>query len=92
MLIIQYVAKCVFVVYVSGGQLLVRHNLASTVEEGAVIVGKKLDDGSALHKFKQMIVAQGVDREDAENLCNDNGEVLPNASYVTIIQAKESGK
>ena len=70
--------------------------MASSVEEGAAMVGSKLDDGSALDVFRRMCIAQGVDKQDADNLCHQTttgwNNVLPKAQHCTPICAQESGE
>ena len=85
----------VIVVLSSGGQLLVTHHMALTVEEGAAMIASKLDDGSALDTFRRMAIAQGVDKQEADSLCERDAKggngVLPSAQYVTPVVATQTG-
>lgn len=68
--------------------------LVSSVEEGERVVQGKLRDGSALSKFEEMIIAQGVKPEVAAMLCEKDGDVhrvLMPARNVTEIRSSETG-
>ncbi|GAB1598623.1 thymidine phosphorylase-like [Argonauta hians] len=52
-----------------GGQLLLMMNQVSCLKEGVKTIQNCIADGSALKKFQQMMVAQGVQEGIAEALC-----------------------
>lgn len=49
-----------------------------------------LRNEKAAKKFKEMIIAQGVEREKANNLCENPANVLPIAN-ITSIRSEKSG-
>lgn len=59
---------------------------ADTLAEARQKLQQTIDDGSALNKFKQMIIEQGGDA----NVINDYS-VMPQAKYRIPIQATQSG-
>ncbi|XP_064624425.1 thymidine phosphorylase-like [Lineus longissimus] len=81
-------------VVAEGAILLHSSGLVSSVEEGERVVQGKLRDGSALSKFEEMIIAQGVKPEVAAMLCEKDGDVhrvLMPARNVTEIRSSETG-
>jgi len=78
----------------SGGQLLQKVKIAATQEEAVTMIAKTLEDGSALLKFRDMCVAQGVDAGVADRLCAPDAdvfEVLPRSKHSFEIKSPESG-
>uniref|UniRef100_T1IT47 Pyrimidine nucleoside phosphorylase C-terminal domain-containing protein n=1 Tax=Strigamia maritima TaxID=126957 RepID=T1IT47_STRMM len=76
-----------------GGELLYLLS-ATTRKEGADIINKIMREGTALQKFKDMIVAQGVRSDIANRLCDprtDVWSVLPRAPHVTALSSQASG-
>lgn len=69
-----------------GSQILVSTGNAKDAEEGRAKMLVALEDGSALEKFKEMIVAQGGTADVV-----DNYNILPTARYSMDIKATESG-
>lgn len=79
-------------VCVQGGLLLLSSGLAKTKEEGNSKMAEVLDNGSALNKFKQMLINQGVERELAERLVAPNNEnVLKPAKFKTKLVSERAG-
>jgi len=78
-----------------GAQLLLSVGMVSTESEGVAMIEETLSNGEALDKFKQMIIAQGVEAETAELLCLQSGEhdweILKPAQYHTDIPAPSNG-
>lgn len=76
-----------------GGHLLELSGLAKSFEEGQQKIHKSISDGSALQKFKQMIIYHGVKPETAEDLCKDPLSALPRvpSSQITPLKADKSG-
>jgi thymidine phosphorylase len=63
-------------VHVLGGQLLVLTNRVATIEQGREMVRETFQNGSALNKFYDMIVGQGVTETIAKQLIsNDDAAV-----------------
>jgi len=77
-----------------GGQLLHKLKVAATQEEAVTMIAKTLEDGSALLKFRDMCVAQGVDTGVADRLCASDAdvfEVLPRSKQSFEIKSTKSG-
>jgi thymidine phosphorylase len=64
-----------------------------TFDEGVDVVVRKLEDGSALEKFKEMIAAQGVDENTAAKVANYDtiSTVLPKAKFQTDLKSESTG-
>ena len=61
-------------------------------QSGASAICRALLDGTALSKFRQMIVKQGVEQVNADDLCGGKEEsVLPRAKYQTTLYAEKAG-
>lgn len=69
-----------------GSQMAVMGGKASDLNEGRKMLLRTIADGSALAKFKQMIIAQGGD----PNVVDDY-TVMPQAKYKIAYQANRSG-
>lgn len=69
-----------------GSQMAVMGGKASDLNEGREMLLRTIADGSALAKFKQMIIAQGGD----PNVVDDY-TVMPQAKYKIAYQANRSG-
>lgn len=54
--------------------MLLLTNKVSTIEEGREMIRQSFRDGSALKKFHQMIIAQGVSQAIADQLISDEDE------------------
>ena len=75
-----------------GGRLVALTGQGSA-EDGARTVAKTLTDGSALAKFRQMLVCQGVSERDAEELCHgDTWSVLSRATAVEDVHTADAGR
>lgn len=64
-----------------------------SVEEGRNRIAESLNNGTALEKFKRMLIEQKVDENVADALCygNDTAAVLPMAKYEIEIDSPTSG-
>lgn len=64
----------------------------TTLDEGKAEIMKVLQSGEALQKFCDMLVAQGVAKIDAEELCFnlDNNNVLKKAPFQTEIKVQSA--
>lgn len=81
-------------VFKTGGELLRLVGRSEERKKGAEIIAKTLKDGSAMEKFKEMICAQGVSKEDADLMCDksqDPFKVLPSSKNIVKIHSKQSG-
>lgn len=77
-----------------GGYLLKRVKKVKSIEEGQAVIMEKLRNGEAREKFRQMIIAQGVNEALANELCinrNYNLVFASRAKYLSTIRAKETG-
>lgn len=69
-----------------GAILLLKSKLVKTKDEALKLMQTKIDDGSALNKFKELIKLQNGDVS-----CIDNYDKFPKANIIESIYAKESG-
>ena len=83
----------------AGGHLLALNDPTGfTQERGVGVIRAALDDGSALDKYRRMIIAQGVKPELAENICKEMQNVddvwnhLPKANHETNLNVSIDGK
>lgn len=67
-------------------------NQVPSKEEGIQRIVGVINDGSALTKFREMIVAQGVRDEVAAQLCDDPWSVLPRAPNTIELRCPKAGK
>jgi thymidine phosphorylase len=74
-----------------GGQLLLANGNAATIEEAREKILSTFKDGSALEKFRQMMVAQGATEQVAQAVCDDPWAALPIGVTKTTIKAPSSG-
>ncbi|ELU15865.1 hypothetical protein CAPTEDRAFT_201070 [Capitella teleta] len=81
------------VVCTLGSYLLLVMDRVVSFEEGQEVIKATLTDGSAMEKFRQMIVAQGVKDEVASRVANIStvSEVLPAALHVTELKSRATG-
>lgn len=65
----------------------------NSVEEGRKRMAESLNNGTALEKFKQMLIKQNVDERIADELCYGNTTaVLPMAKHKIEIKSITSGR
>lgn len=77
-----------------GGHLLYALNKVESEEAGKKLIADSLENGKALQKFCDMIIAQGVKPEVAQKLCAagaDPFSILPLASKKLELVAEKSG-
>ncbi|KAL4232921.1 hypothetical protein ACF0H5_007608 [Mactra antiquata] len=77
-----------------GEQLLFHAGKAQTLDDANKMLKATLNEGKAIAKFCEMMKAQGVDPNVAEELCEkgkDVYEILPKAKHCTEIKAKQTG-
>lgn len=80
-----------------GGQLLFDSKQTKTADDGARLIKTKLNDGSALEKFRSMLKSQGVASDLADDLCREGTDarhvlsLLPKARHTTPVRAPKSG-
>lgn len=67
-------------------------NKANTVEEGRKRIAQSLNNGTALEKFKQMLIKQNIDERIADELCyGHTTSILPMAKHEIEIKSQSSG-
>lgn len=75
-----------------GGHLLEMTHKVNSVEEGCKRMAESLNNGTALEKFKQMLIKQNVAERIAHELCyGDTTAVLPMAKLKVEIKSTTSG-
>lgn len=63
-----------------------------SVNEGRKCIVETLNNGTALEKFKKMLIRQRVSEEVAQQLCfGDSATVLPMAKHTVEIKSPVSG-
>lgn len=81
-----------FFFYSVGGHLLEMTQKVNSVDEGRLRIIESLKNGSALEKFKQMLIEQKVDEKIANELCYGNTTaVLPMAKHKIEIKSLTTG-
>jgi thymidine phosphorylase len=78
-------------VVLQGSALLLMSNIVENLNAGEAMIERVLNDGSALKKFSEMCIHQGVDAEIASRLCQDPLSVLPLSNNKIEIIAQHSG-
>jgi len=78
-------------VVLQGAALLVLSGVASDEFAGQTMMNNVLDNGTALAKFKQMCLAQGVSQPDAELLITEPKKLLGKSKQITSIAATGQG-
>lgn len=69
-----------------GSQMVLLAKKATTEEEARQMLMKTIEDGSAIYKFKEFILAQGGNGEQV-----DDPELLPKAKYIIEVKSKIPG-
>ena len=72
-------------------ELLVMTKLADTYESAREMIFGVISDGSALKKFQQMCIHQGVNPQIAQQLIEQPTSILPQSAMITEITALGSG-
>jgi len=75
------------VTYALGAEMLLLAKVAATATEARAKLAATIADGSALEKFRAIIVAQGGDAR----VCDDPTAVLPRARFTSEVRAARSG-
>jgi thymidine phosphorylase len=70
-----------------GGEMLRLSGVVPSLEQGEARIAAALDDGSALARFRQLVVAHGGD----PRVCDDPEAVLPRAPVIVPLAAWTSG-
>ena len=78
-------------VILQGSTLLLQSRIVSNQKSAEQMILKVLNDGSALEKFEQMCIAQGVDDDVAEQLIINPLKVLNKSDNIAQITALKSG-
>ncbi len=82
---------CIELIICQGVELLLSSGIETSENKAKNKIETHLKNGSALKKFKEMIIAQGVEETFAENICN-NPEILINScKYKSQLFADKSG-
>jgi len=78
-------------VILQGSALLLMSGVVENIPEGEALIEQVLDNGSALTKFNEMCLQQGVSDEIAHQLCKDPLSVLPLSGQKIDIISQHSG-
>ena len=76
-----------------GGYLLFKTKHVHSIDEGAILVLEKLKNKEALEIFKQMVIAQGVAEDTANELCSRNYSAVfvKKSRFETLIKTIKAG-
>ncbi|CAF0957081.1 unnamed protein product [Adineta ricciae] len=69
-----------------GGRLLVLVNKAETIEQGRELIRETFKNGTALKKFHEMIIGQGVSKTIADQLVGDDETVVSSVLKLAHVQ------
>ena len=69
-----------------GSMMVLLAKKASKVEEARKLLLSTIEDGSAINKLKQFVIAQGGDGREV-----DNPELLPRANYIVEVKSDRAG-
>lgn len=89
----DYIIIVIIALNLIGGHLLEMTHKVSSVNEGRKRMAESLNNGTALEKFKQMLIESRVNERLADELCYGNiTSVLPMAKYEIEIKSLASGR
>jgi len=72
-------------------ELMVRTGIANSHDQAEDLITEVITNGSALEKFRQMCIQQGVDEATAQALIDDPDSVLPTSKHITEITVTKAG-
>jgi len=75
------------VTHALGAEMLMLAGVAKDADEARAKLAATIRDGSALAKFREIVVAQGGDGR----VCDDPGGVLPRAKFTIVVRASRAG-
>ena len=79
------------IVVLQCAELMVRAGLNDSHEQAENLIAKVIANGSALEKFREMCIQQGVDEASAQALIDEPNSVLPSSKHITEITATKAG-
>ena len=79
------------IVVLQCAELMVRAGMAKSHDQAKELIAEVIANGSALEKFKQMCVQQGVEEITAQTLIDNPDSVLPSSKHITEISVTEAG-
>ena len=82
---------CIELVLSEGAELLLLSGLEKSEFDAKGAISKVLNNGEALEKFKLMIMAQGVERAYANEICNNPQILVSKCKYKSKLFIKNSG-
>ena len=82
---------CIELILSQGAELLYLSGLEKSKEDGMTKIKNVLENGDALKKFKNMIIAQGVEKTYAEQICNNPEILIEKCKFKSQLFTKKSG-
>ena len=82
---------CRELIIAQGAELLLSSGLEASEHKAKIEIENKLNNGSALKKFKEMIIAQGVEEKFAKEVCNEPEILIKSCKYKSKLFLDESG-
>ena len=79
------------IVVLQCAELMVRAGLTDSHEQAEYLIAEVIANGSALEKFRQMCLLQGVDEVTAQTLIENPNSVLLSSEHITEVTVTKSG-
>ena len=79
------------IVVLQCAELMARAGIANSHDQAEDLIAEVIANGSALEKFRQMCIQQGVDEVTAQTLIENPNSVLPNSEHITEVTATKAG-
>ena len=79
------------IVVLQCSELIVRSGIANSHDQAEDLVAEVIANGSALEKFRQMCIQQGVNETTAQALIDNPNSVLPSSKHITEITVTKAG-
>ena len=79
------------IVVLQCAELMVRAGIANSQDQAEKLIAEVIANGSALEKFRQMCIQQGVKETTAKALIDNPNSVLPNSEHITEIAVSKAG-
>tara|TARA_X000000368_G_scaffold400608_1_gene372639 strand:+ start:803 stop:2110 length:1308 start_codon:yes stop_codon:yes gene_type:complete len=82
---------CIELILSQGAELLHLSGLGKSKEEGLIKIKNALENGDALKKFNEMIIAQGVEKTFADKLCENPHILIEKCKFKSQLFTNKSG-
>ena len=79
------------IVVLQCAELMVRAGLNDSHEQAENLIAEVIANGSALEKFREICIQQGIEEVTAQALIDEPNSVLPSSKHITEITATKAG-